>query len=107
MIELYPNFPYIMEEATYRTIMVTIVGVLSPVTIWLLIRYFKYRKQQDYDKKIRMERLRIQVGAIAAGIKDSKNIQANGDFKTAYNDYIKTETANSLILNPIKAPENG
>jgi len=102
--ELYPHFPYIMEEATYKTVIITILGILSPLTLYFLIRYFKYRKQEDWNKKIRNERLRIEVEAIAEGIKGSKNIQTNGDFKKAYETFKKEETENSLILNPKQAP---
>lgn len=108
--ELYPNFPYIMEEATYRTLIITItgivVGIFSPLTVYLLIRYFKYRKQEDYNKKIEHERLRIQVESIAAGIKGSKNIQTNGDFRAAYDEYKEKAESESLILNPIQVPNN-
>lgn len=111
MIELYPNFPYIMEADTYKTIAVTIIGILvgifSPLTIYLLTRYIKYRKQEDWNKKVLDEHLRIQVGAIVAGIKGSKNIQTNGDFKTAYESYKAEEEEKSLILHPIQAPNNG
>ena len=75
ILELYPKFPYFMSDELYRTIMVTITGILSSLIVFLLIRYFKYRKQKDFDKEVLNEKIRIELGAIAMGIKGSKTFK--------------------------------
>ena len=105
ILELYPKFPYFMSDELYRTIMLTITGILSSLIVFLLIRYFKYRKQKDFDKEVLNEKIRIELGAIAMGIKGCKNIQANGDFRDAYDAYMERETENSPILSSIKVTD--
>jgi hypothetical protein len=104
--ELYPDFPYIMREETYRTIMVTISVVFSGLLLALIKYYIGYRKQQDWDKLIVQERLRINVEGIVVGIKGSPAIMANGKFTEAYDNFVEKETSESLILNPQKVPHN-